>query len=284
MQGEIKITVEKVRVEGNGVILLTGPSGCGKGEIAKALCKFLSVPEERHLSMGDILRKTIIKAKVEAQFKVTLSDKYNISKDISIFDVQKNVSEVVKKAESYHNDIISSLNLSNNFVSQFDWLEFCVANGLLIPDAWTENIIEALLESSPELQKEIFILDGYPRTVVAAENLLKTFSRLNIPIIKVLHLFITKEEMRVRALNRARMDDTQNSLERRYQFYVDRVQPCIDYLKNYLGTTMVCLVDAHQPIKDEKGQINIEASINAVVLSAMQALGLPRFLMDLKCD
>lgn len=282
MKGNIKITVEKVRVDGCGVILLTGPSGCGKGEIAKALCRFLSIPEERHLSMGDILRKTIIKAKEDYEFKVKLSEKYNICYNISIFDKEKNKPEVVKKAENYRNNIVASLSLANNFISQFDWLEFCVTNGLLIPDEWTEMIIDEFLESTPELQKEIFILDGYPRTVAAAKNLIKILSRLDIPIIKVLHLFISKEQMGVRALNRGRIDDTQNSLERRYQFYVDTVQPCIDYLKGNLGAAAVSLIDAYQPINDEQGNMDIGASINEVVLSVMQALGLPRYLMDLK--
>lgn len=281
MKGNIKITVEKVRVEGSGVLLLTGPSGCGKGEIAKALCKFLSISEERHLSMGDILRKTVTKAKEDKNFKITLGEKYNISQDISIFDVQKNRPEVVKKAENYHKDIVSSLNLTDNFISQFDWLEFCIVNGLLIPDEWTERIIDALLENSPELKKEIFILDGYPRTVTSAEHLLKILNRLNIPIIQVLHLFITKEQMKARAFGRKRIDDTQNSLERRYQFYIEKVQPCIDYLKNQLGSTMVSLVDAHQPIYDENGQMDLDASINEVILSVMQVLGLPKYLMDL---
>jgi adenylate kinase family enzyme len=281
MKGNIKITVEKVRVEGSGVLLLTGPSGCGKGEIAKALCKFLSISEERHLSMGDILRKTVTKAKEDKNFKITLGEKYNISQDISIFDVQKNRPEVVKKAENYHKDIVSSLNLTDNFITQFDWLEFCIVNGLLIPDEWTERIIDALLENSPELKKEIFILDGYPRTVTSAEHLLKILNRLNIPIIHVLHLFITKEQMKARAFGRKRIDDTQNSLERRYQFYIEKVQPCIDYLKNQLGSTMVSLVDAHQPIYDKNGQMDLDASINEVILSVMQVLGLPKYLMDL---
>jgi adenylate kinase family enzyme len=281
MKGNIKITVEKVRVEGSGVLLLTGPSGCGKGEIAKALCKFLSISEERHLSMGDILRKTVTKAKEDKKFKITLGEKYNISQDISIFDVQRNRPEVVKKAENYHKDIVSSLNLTDNFISQFDWLEFCIVNGLLIPDEWTERIIDALLENSPELKKEIFILDGYPRTVTSAEHLLKILNRLNIPIIQVLHLFITKEQMKARAFGRKRIDDTQNSLERRYQFYIEKVQPCIDYLKNQLGSTMVSLVDAHQPIYDENGQMDLDSSINEVILSVMQVLGLPKYLMDL---
>lgn len=274
MKGNINITVEKIKVDGSGVILLTGPSGCGKGEIAKALCGFLSIPEKRHLSMGSILRETVNRAKVDEGFKVVLAEKYNISSDVSITDTEKNRPEVVRKAQNYYNDILIFLGLSNNFVSQLDWLEFCVVNGLLIPDEWTEQIIDALLESSPELQKGIFILDGYPRTVEAAKNLLKTFDKLNINIIKVLHLFITKEQMGVRLLNRGRIDDTQNSLERRYQFYVDKVQPSIDYLKNCLGTEMISLIDAHQPIKDEKGQIDIDASINEVVLSVMQSLGL----------
>jgi ABC-type iron transport system FetAB ATPase subunit len=54
LKSDIKIIVEKVNVEGNGVILLTGPSSCGKGEIAKSLCKFLSIPENKHLSMESI--------------------------------------------------------------------------------------------------------------------------------------------------------------------------------------------------------------------------------------
>jgi adenylate kinase family enzyme len=282
MKTDINITVEKVRVDGNGVILLTGPSGCGKGEIAKALCKFLSIPEERHLSMGDILRKTVIKAKTEEEFKFTLAEKYKISSTISIFDISNNRPDVIKKAENYCDDVIASLDLKNSFVSQLHWLEFCVENGLLIPDEWTVNIIDALMESSPELKKGIFILDGYPRTVVAAERLLKTFNNLNISIIKVLHLFITKEQMKTRARYRGRSDDTQYSLERRYQFYVEKVQPSIDYLKESLGTSVVALVDAHQPIYDGNSQLNIEASIKAVVLSVMEVLGLPRFLLDLK--
>lgn len=282
MKENIRITVEKVRVEGKGVLLLTGPSGCGKGEIAKALCKFLSIPKERHLSMGDILRKTVIKAKENEDFMKTLGEKYNISNDISVLDLEKNPPEVVQKVKNYLNQITSFLNLNDNFISQFHWLEFCVTNGLLIPDEWTESIIDALLEGTPELQKEIFILDGYPRTVDAARNLLKALNRLNIPVIKVLHLFITKEQMKLRAFNRGRIDDTQDSLERRYHFYIDKVQPCIDYLKSSLGSTMVSLIDAHQPVYCVNGQVDVDASINEVVLNVMLALGLPKFLMDLK--
>ena len=47
--GTIRIVVETVRVEGGGALLLTGPSSCGKGEIAKELCRFLSIPRSMHI-------------------------------------------------------------------------------------------------------------------------------------------------------------------------------------------------------------------------------------------
>lgn len=281
LKSDIKIIVEKVKVEGDGVILLTGPSSCGKGEIAKSLCKFLSIPENKHLSMGDILRRTIKKARESSDFRYLLSTQYLISDKVSIYDENVNKMEIVQKAKSYMEEAKEYFGLSSNQISQLDWLEFCTLKGLLVPDEWTVKILDALLESSPEFYKGIFILDGYPRTIIAADYMLKTLYKLNIPIIKVIHLSITKEQMKIRAQGRNRVDDADESLERRYQFYIDKVQPCIDYLKKYLGNSVV-LIDAHQPIYDQNGKIDIQASIQEVTLSVMQALGLPRYLLDIE--
>lgn len=278
----IKIIVEKVRVEGKGVILLTGPSSCGKGEIAKALCRFLSIPPHKHLSMGDILRNTVQKARQDRSFRHRLAEEYQISYRISIFEPDSNKPDIIDKATQYREELIKTLHLKEAFVSQLDWLEFCVARGLLVPDEWTVRILDALLGHSPEYHEGIIILDGYPRTRVAAEFLLETLSKLHIPVIKVLHLSITKEEMKKRALSRKRIDDDEDSLERRYQFYIDKVQPCIEYLKYNLGTSAVALIDANQPVYRENGQVDIEASIGQVLLSVMEDLGLPRYLLDLK--
>ena len=282
LHGNIKILVKEVHVEGRGAILLTGPSSCGKGEVAKSLCKFLSIPKEKHLSMGSILRMTIDKARSDENFRERLKNYYSISYDISVFDNEKNRSDVISKAQEYKDDIIDYLNIIDNFISQLDWLEFCVEKGLLVPDEWTINIINAEFEESKELHDSIFILDGYPRTTVAAESLLETFDKLEIPIIKVINLSITKEQMKIRALGRNRKDDTLDSIERRYDFYVDKVQPCIDFMKTKLGSSIVTLIDAHQPVFDDNGDINIEESIHQVTLNVMQALGLPYFLLDIK--
>ena len=281
LDGSIKIIVQRVIAEGCGAILLTGPSSCGKGEIAKELRNFLSIPEERHLSMGDILRRTIKKAREDEIFRDRLATSYNISDKISVFDESNNRIENISKATHHKKELISFYQ-GRETISQLDWLEFCVVQGLLVPDEWTVNIINATFEDSQEFQSEIFILDGYPRTIKASEELLNTFVKFNIPIIKVIHLSISKDEMIKRALGRKRYDDNEDSLERRYQFYTDNVQPSIDYLKVRLGSAKVALIDAHQPVYNQLGVLDIEKSIKQVTLNVLQSLGLPSFLLDIK--
>ena len=281
LDGNIKIIVQKVVAEGCGAILLTGPSSCGKGEIAKELRSFLSIPKERHLSMGDILRRTIKKAREDENFRDRLAAIYNISDRISVFEERENKAENILKAIKHKNDLILFYN-GRETISQLDWLEFCVIEGLLVPDEWTVNIINATFEDSEEFQKEIFILDGYPRTIKAAEALLNTFAQFNIPVIKVIHLSISKDEMIKRALGRKRFDDKKDSLERRYLFYIENVQPSIDYLKIRLGSSKVTLIDAHQPVYNDQHIIDIEKSIKQVTLNVLQSLGLPSYLFDMK--
>ena len=281
LDGNIKIIIQRVVAEGCGAILLTGPSSCGKGEIAKELRSFLSIPNERHLSMGDILRRTIRKAREDENFRDRLATTYNISDKISVFEEAGNSVENVSKAIKHKKELILFYE-GRETISQLDWLEFCVIEGLLVPDEWTVNIINATFEDSEEFQKEIFILDGYPRTIKASEDLLNTFVKFNIPIIKVIHLSISKDEMIKRALGRKRVDDKKDSLERRYQFYIEHVQPSIDYLKIRLGSSKVTLIDAHQPVYNQLGILDIEKSIKQVTLNVLQSLGLPSYLLDIK--
>ena len=87
--------------------------------------------------------------------------------------------------------------------------------------------------------------------------------------------------MKARAAARGRADDTDEALDRRYDFYVDHVQPCIDYLKTRLGRDRVALIDAHQPVFDQTGALDLNRSIRVVLISVLEALGLPRYLLDL---
>jgi adenylate kinase family enzyme len=276
-----KIKVEKVSLRGPGVLILTGPSSCGKGEIASALSKVMSIPPYAHLSMGEILRTTFQRAKNEKSYATLLADNYKISAESNIFDCVDSTPELSKKVLNYRKEMEKYFKRSDmdKFTSQLEWLEFCTMNGLLVPNRWTQDFISAHIEHAPEFRKEPFILDGYPRTVKAAQHLLAFLRKVNIPVIKVLHLSISKQEMLSRAIKRGRSDDDEQSLLSRYQFYIENVHPSIDYLKTELGSDAIALVDAHQPVyKTVKGQkvFDLQKSILNVVASSLRDLGVSR--------
>ncbi len=278
---ESKIRIEKAVFKGPGILILTGPSSCGKGEIADALCKVLSVPKRAHLAMGDILRQAFEKSKDDQSFADLLSNSYQISHDSNIFECIDTTSDLSKKVLSYKPQLEKYFKRKDmdKFTSQLEWLEFCTMNGLLVPNRWTETFISAHIEHDPYFKKNPFILDGYPRTPRAAEHLLESLVKLQIPIIKVLHLSISKQEMVSRASKRGRADDDAESLLSRYKFYTENVQPSIDYMKTELGSENIALIDAHQPvydIKDNKKTLNVKKSILNVVASSLRNLGASR--------
>jgi len=287
------VRVERIALRGPGVVILTGPSSCGKGEVAAALCDLVSIDPTRHLSMGEILRSTIDRSKSDPSFSKLLEDKYALSRDTSILDCLDTNDELVEKVNRYLPDVerhfgwtpgrfIADDVSKKPHVSQLDWLEFCTERGLLIPNRWTQDLISAEIERALAADTEgvdsPFILDGYPRTVAAAQHLLGFLESVQVPVLKVLHLSISKAEMSARAGKRGRADDNEEALRRRFEFYVENVQPSVDYLKTELGGDRVALIDAHQPSFEDVGGdrvFDLELSIENVVSSALRALGVP---------
>ena len=278
---ESKIKVDRVSLRGPGVLILTGPSSCGKGEVASALSKVMSIPQDAHLSMGEILRTTFQRAKNEKSYAKLLANNYRISSDSNIFDCIDTTEDLTKKVLNYLPELQAYFKRQDmdKFTSQLDWLEFCTMNGLLVPNRWTQDFIVAHIEHSPVFKTNPFILDGYPRTVKAAQHLIAFLRRFNIPVIKVLHLSISKQEMLSRATKRGRADDDEASLLSRYQFYIENVHPSVDYLKTELGSDTIALVDAHQPVYKLIGEekiFDLEKSILNVVASSLRSLGVSR--------
>lgn len=279
------IKMERVSLKGPGVLILTGPSSCGKGEAAAVLSQVLSIPASHHLSMGDILRTAFQRAKDDPSYAYLLGDKYKISAAANIFDCVDTTEELTRKVLNYLPQLeryFGRTNMQKN-TSQLEWLEFCTMHGLLVPNRWTQDFISAHIEHNPEFRCEPFILDGYPRTVKAAEHLLTFLRQVEIPVIKVLHLSISKQEMLSRAFKRGRADDDEQSLLSRYQFYVENVHPSVDYLKSELGYGSIALIDAHQPVyinnPQQQRQLDLQRSILNVVFSCLRALGLPRVMV-----
>jgi len=263
-----------VRARGRGIIILSGPSSCGKGAVAKYLRRTLHLPRDLHISMGDALRETITRAREDAAFRASMGERIGIHADRSIYDHPE--PAVVTKARSYDG-------LNERFgdnPTEVDWLEYCVTAGLLVPDAWSEQIIEGVIADRASRHRAVILLDGYPRTEVAARHVLDLTRRLEIPIIKVLHLSVSKNEMHRRALGRKRMDDTPEMLERRYTFYVDHVQPSIEYLKAKLGSSRTALIDAHKPEYSPSGELDVAASVRNVANEVLMALGVSRHILE----
>jgi len=283
-----RLIIRQVEIAGPGAIILTGPSSCGKGEVAKALCQLLNIDRDRWLSMGDILRHTYERAR-DADFTALLEARYRISDRVPILDCLDTTPDLVRKVESQAERLAALLCEKRGMqadwrsASQLDWLEYCTTRGLLVPNRWTQALIEAHLGRLPDLATRPFLLDGYPRTRSAAEHLLEALHALGVPMLKVLHLSISKQEMLHRAGIRGRIDDDVQSLLKRYEFYVENVQPSVDYLKEQLGTDAIVLVDAHQPHYDHvagERVFNLQHSIDNVVRSALRGLGVPRFVIE----
>jgi len=145
-----------------------------------------------------------------------------------------------------------------------------------------DSIVHPGSDNNADAFNSPFILDGYPRTVAAAEHLLGYLNKENIPVLKVLHLSISKAEMRARAGKRGRIDDHSDALDSRFEFYIENVQPTVDYIKSELGGSAVSLIDAHQPayVDDKNGRsFHLLGSIDNVVAVALRALGVPRVVV-----
>jgi adenylate kinase family enzyme len=118
--------------------------------------------------------------------------------------------------------------------------------------------------------------------VAAARHLLVFLRSLDVPILKVLHLSISKAEMSARAGKRGRADDHAEALRSRFEFYIENVQPSVDYLKAELGGDAVALIDAHQPAYvevDGKRVFDLQRSIENVVGTTLRSLGVPRVIV-----
>ncbi len=277
------VRVDKVSLKGPGVLILTGPSSCGKGQVAHAICQLLSVDSKNHLSMGEILRKSVALAKAHLLPKAI----HEFLSRHFLESMSEQSEESLLKKVALHLPMLTKyfqkpINLSD--VTAFHWLEYCTFNGLLIPNPWTEILIEHyidhLIKSDPQ---GTFILDGYPRTVEAAKHLIDYLHRIDLPVLKVIHMSISREEMLRRAFNRGRADDEVASLMSRFEFYVEKVHPSVDFLKEVLGSDSIALVDAHQPVysKNERGEstLDIRKSILRICVSSLRALGVPRVVI-----
>lgn len=183
-------------------LILLGPPGAGKGTQAANIVKKYNIP---HISTGDIFRKNI-----------------------------KEGTDLGLKAKEY------------------------MDKGLLVPDDLVVAIVKDRL--TEEDCKKGFLLDGFPRTVAQADSLDAELNTLNYELDKVINIDVDKEELIERAVGRRvckdcgatyhvkfrpskvegkcdecggeliqRKDDTEETVTRRIEVYLEQTEPLIDY-------------------------------------------------------
>lgn len=183
-------------------IILLGPPGAGKGTQAAGIVEKYNIP---HISTGDIFRKNI-----------------------------KEGTELGKKAKEY------------------------MDQGLLVPDELTVGLVTGRI--SQDDCKNGFMLDGFPRNVSQAKFLDVYLDETNILLDKVVNIEVDKNILVERAVGRRickscgatyhvefnppkvegicdvcggelyqRADDTEETVSKRIQVYLDETRPLVDY-------------------------------------------------------
>ncbi|MDD5721066.1 MAG: nucleoside monophosphate kinase [Candidatus Pacebacteria bacterium] len=106
--------------------------------------------------------------------------------------------------------------------------------GELQPNFLTTSLFTNILISSLTDKKHL-IADGYPRTIMQSESffeMMKFYKRENV---KIVYIELSKEEAIKRLKLRGRHDDTGEGIEKRFDEYVNKVVPAMNYFKDKIG-------------------------------------------------
>lgn len=196
-----------------GVFLLLGASGSGKGSVGAALLERGVITA--HASMGAWLREALLDPAALEPYLAPLQPA--------------------------------------GFASALEYLRHCVLSGLLIPDAWTQAVIERRLEPAPA---GLWALDGYPRTVGAARHLVRALEQTGIVLHSAVHLRVSDSVATHRLLARGRNDDSTVAILERLEFYRSHVLPTLEWLS------------AHGvPVVEIAAEDRLEPVVSAVALT-----------------
>src|SRR3989338_1385811 len=130
--------------------------------------------------------------------------------------------------------------------------------GKLVPDEITLSLLEQELSSIGADGNE-FILDGSPRTLNQAKWLAERIKKGQIRLTPLIHIKLSKDEALKRLKLRARHDDTEASIQGRFNFYQNSVIPALNYMK----------AQGYKVI-----EIDSEQSVESVAAKIDKALGL----------
>lgn len=132
-------------------------------------------------------------------------------------------------------------------------IEISMETGALQPDFITHLLWgQAMLDQLDP--KSHLLIDGFPRTVTQAEVLEDAFDFFERNFLHVVNLDTPEDIVRKRMQERARSDDTTDSIETRLQSYYEETLPVLDYYR-VRPDTAVHDVDGTATIDEVHAQI-----------------------------
>jgi adenylate kinase len=117
--------------------------------------------------------------------------------------------------------------------------------GKLLSDEEMVNLMDKVLDLIDTKQE--FVLDGFPRTVPQADWLLEQVHKGRFGLTAVVHLAASEAVVLSRLLDRARPDDTEAAIAKRFSEYHDATLPIIEHLER--EGAKVCKIDAAQEVR-----------------------------------
>jgi adenylate kinase len=124
--------------------------------------------------------------------------------------------------------------------------------GELLSDDEVTAIIDKVLKTISN--GEEIILDGYPRTIPQAEWLLEQAKAGRFNLDKAFHLVASREAVKQRLLGRARVDDQDAAIEKRFDEYERATAPLLDWLKQ--NGVQVIDINAERSVEDVNKDID----------------------------
>lgn len=131
--------------------------------------------------------------------------------------------------------------------------------GELQPNFLTISLCTNILINSLKPSMHI-VADGYPRSIPQSEALMSAMDFYKREGVHVIYIEVGKEEAIRRMKLRARSDDTDEGITKRFEEYVNNVLPSFEYFKDKPGCTI--------------HTINGEQSIEAVHTDIVKVLGI----------
>lgn len=108
-------------------------------------------------------------------------------------------------------------------------VEAIMASGRLADDATMAGVVRERLELGDA--GEGFILDGYPRTLVQADDLAGILEDSDLDLDAVVQIDVEEEELVRRALARKRADDTEEIIRERLAVYHAQTKPLVEHYR-----------------------------------------------------